>query len=185
MKVVVSCLLLISLGVASWAEEASTSSPKAVSFQKWKKLQVVEAQNKVVRLSNLLLLLKSEKYMPENVLPQVAKESKQDIHLPEKQQQELVNQTETELKTAIASLEFAKELTLKDYFSVYLRQFKDNNEALEALAADMNKSEIAEILSSLISINSNNTNLENNSLGVVSRSPKSDKSLLKRSPSKL
>lgn len=157
MKTPMSCLLVLFLALSTWAQEAPQSS-KPVSFNKWKQLQVVEAQNKVVRLSNLLLLLKSEKYAPENILPQVAKESKQDVFIPEQQQEELVNQTEGQLKTAVASLDFAKELTLNDYFSVYLRQFKNNSEALESLAVDMDKSEIAEILRSLINTNTTSVN---------------------------
>ncbi|MCB0357256.1 MAG: hypothetical protein KDD40_09630 [Bdellovibrionales bacterium] len=187
MKRMLMLVIFLSFTFQGMAEEVPLEA-KAVSFNKWKQLQVVEAQNKVVRLSNLLLLLKSEKYTLENSLPQVANESKQDIQIPEKQQQELIGQTEGQLKTAVASLDFAKELTLNDYFSVYLRQFKDNKSALEALAQDMDKSEIAEVLSSLISVNSSPVSVdveENKHINVVSKQPTHEKDAEKRSPSKL
>ncbi len=151
MKSVFSFLFIFILGATASADSIQALG-RAKPFVRWKEEQVIGAKNKVVRLSNLLLLLKSEKYEPENSIPQVAQENKQDISIPETQQMELIAQTENQLSEAIASLEVVKDLTLKDYFSVYLQQFKNEPQALEALAAEMDKAEIAEILRSLIAM---------------------------------
>lgn len=158
MKRIIVCAVIFLGSLSSWSQDESVST-KPLSFSKWKQLQEIEAQNKVVRLSNLLLLLKSEKYSPENVLPQIAKESQQEVYIPEQQQQELISQTEAQLKTAVASLDFAKELTLNDYFSVYLRQYKNNPEALTSLVSVMNPSEMVEIIKNMIVINTTPANL--------------------------
>ncbi len=150
MKRMLCSLIIVVFSLGAFASDSESISIKLKPFARWKEHQVVDAQNKVVRLSNLLLLLKSERYLPENILPQVAKENKQEINIPENQQQELVKITEAQLSKAIASLEFVKELTLKDYISVYLQQYKNEPQALEALATEMNKQEIAQILLSLI-----------------------------------
>jgi hypothetical protein len=142
-------ITFISLS-ATQGQVLENSNQKAKPFSRWKNELVVEAQNKVVRLSNLMLLIKTERHSIENSLPLVAKENKQDISIPENQQEELITQAESQLKEAVAALEFAKELTLKDYFSVYLQQFKDDPSTLETLATEMDKKEIAEILMSLI-----------------------------------
>ncbi|MCB0389909.1 MAG: hypothetical protein KDD58_01405 [Bdellovibrionales bacterium] len=191
MKMVVSCFVFLSFISFSLAEDLSKGTDaevtvsKALSFNKWKNMQVIEAQNKVVRLSNLLLLLKSEKYTPENTLPQVAIENKQELSIPESQQIELINQTEVQLNAAVASLEFVKELTLKDYFSVYLRKFKNDNQALENFAIEIEKAEVVELLTTLINLNASDIKLENQSVDVVSTTSKSESEVLKRSPSKL
>lgn len=148
-NVFVIAIILIFTQMSAQASLVLMSN-KAKPYSRWKEEQIVSSQNKVVRLSNLLLLLKSEKFDISQTIPEVAQESKQDIQIPESQQLELIAQAEADLSEAVAALEVVKELTMKDYFTVYLQQFKNDPTAIQQLATEMDKTEIAEILMSLV-----------------------------------
>lgn len=145
-------LLFVGLILVGTATQASLvlNNNKAKPYSRWKEEQIISAQNKVVRLSNLLLLLKSEKFDISQTIPEVAQESKQEIQIPESQQLELIAQAESDLSEAVAALEVVRDLTMKDYFTVYLQQFKNDPSAIQQLATEMDKTEIAEILMSLV-----------------------------------
>ena len=119
------------------------SSP--MTFAKWKEMQVNDAQNGVVRLSNSLLLLKTERYDPSRILPEVATDIKEEESSSE-MREDLIQKTEQQLKMALERLEFTKELGFKDYFSVYLERFKSSDEALTRVAQQLSSSEVVDLL---------------------------------------
>lgn len=128
-------LLIITLCSLSLAQPALDAKP--LSFDQWKAGQVTEAQNQVTRLSNRITLLKN---------------SSVDINE--------INKLESSRRVAAKNVEFAGELTLEDYFNVYLSQFADRDAALLSAAKSMSKSEVAMLLKSLLKSKSNTVSME-------------------------
>lgn len=101
----------------------STQSIKILSFTQWKDQQVLDSENRVARLNNRLMTLKSDA-----------------------QQAKALRSTEVELKSAIQSLEVAREFTIEHYAASYVSQFTSSKEALQNLAQVLTPAEIAELL---------------------------------------
>lgn len=160
-------LILLSCGLSALAEE---SEKAPLAFSRWKEKQILEARNSVVRLSNKIRLLKSGQYsseerveeqlvvegkvtdgeaqqqvleVVEEVSSSKAKEEPQTSQLDLKP---VIDETQKSLERAVQSLQFCKELSVEDYFAVYLNQFKDNPQALMAVAKQMKPDEVSELL---------------------------------------
>lgn len=101
------------------------SSPIPLSFKAWKDSQSVEARNQVTRLTNKITLARA--------------------NLKEGQDANLAS-VEVELKTAEENLKYASELTIKEYFEVYLAKFKDDPKAIQSVVDQLSKEEVAELL---------------------------------------
>ena len=95
-----------------------------LGFQNWKSGQVLDAQNRTVRLSNRLTILKSGKSTPTAELLAL----------------------ESELRGAVQNLDVIRELSLEDYVLVYLSNYHSNNKALESAAQGLNEAEITELI---------------------------------------
>ena len=102
---------------------SSTQSIKPLSFTQWKDQQVLESENRVARLNNRLMVVKGDA-----------------------QQAKSLRSTEVELKSAIQSLEVAREFTIEHYAASYLSQFTSSKEALQNLAQVLTPAEVAELL---------------------------------------
>lgn len=126
-------LLLLSV-IFTLSSFAQGSAPFVMTFKEWRDAQVLEAQNNVVRLSNKIQLLKTGRYKSED---------------PNKDK--LVD-SEKELRRALEGLQYAKDLTIDEYTSVYLSQFKNQSDLISGLTLRMSKEEMAEILKSMLQV---------------------------------
>lgn len=102
-------------------------SPRVLSFAQWKAQQKVEAENRVVRVSNQL---------------QVAKRTTGNLHK--------INKLDSELRVAAQGLEYVQELGVEDYFNVYLDGFSDSDSSLVEAARMMTEVEMAQLLKALL-----------------------------------
>ena len=145
MKLLKFILILNLLVINTWASETVEEGP--LSFKQWKQTQVTESKNRVVRLSNTLLILKSNKYQLTNTMPEVAEASKGEVSSDKnKKNQRLIKQKTRDLEMALARLEVVKELNINDYFAVYLSHFRDTPDAIQQVAANMTKEEVADLI---------------------------------------
>lgn len=101
--------------------QADAPKIKILSFAQWKDLQVLEAQNRVVRLNNKLTLQKAD--------PKQA-----------------VRPLEVEIKGAIQALEVAREFTIEHYIASYVAQLTSSKEDLKSLAQVLTPAEMAELI---------------------------------------
>ncbi len=127
---------------------AAPEPVKIYSFQEWKRSQVVEAKNQVARLSNRLTLLRKG-ILKDDELTQADQALKAELareRMASMKSKDVVQKTELQLKAALENLQFTTELTLQDYFAVYLSRYKDQPEAIGAAAAKLSKEEILELL---------------------------------------
>lgn len=115
--------LAAALFLFSGLAHAQTEAPKAkvLSFGQWKEQQVLEAQNRVIRLNNKLTLQKGD--------PKQA-----------------VRPLEVEIKGAIQALEVAREFTIEHYIASYVAQLTSSKEDLKSLAQVLTPAEMAELI---------------------------------------
>jgi hypothetical protein len=110
-------------GAPSVKSQQTTLSIKVISFSQWKDQQVLDSENRVARLNNKLTAIKKDS-----------------------QQARALRSTEVELKSAIQSLEVAREFTIEHYAASYVTQFTGSKEALQNLAQVLTPAEVAELL---------------------------------------
>lgn len=149
-----------------------------IGFKIWKDTQFVEAKNKVARLSNQLTIIKRQQKQdsaevitensdadPESLdmgaqvddvnhslqADQTEKvlKSKERSSFEEKQ----VAQIQADLKVALENLQFVAELSLEDYFAVYLSRFGDDPEAIQKVAKDLSQDEVTQLLKLMLKKN--------------------------------
>lgn len=102
-------------------------------YKTWKDQQIVEAKNNVVRIANKITLARAGK-------------------LPEKELQALqpLERMDNELRVAQENLQIAQELSVEDYFVVYLSRFKARPDAIQSVASRMSKDEVAELIRAML-----------------------------------
>lgn len=144
------CLLPVSVHVSALPEPtAAAVQPK--TFQNWKDLQVLDAQNQLLRAGARVAQVRSgkaakadvkdEKPLPSGRIKSVAGESPMAV-------------AEKDVRRAKESLEAANTLELADYVNVYLPSLESQPEVLEALIQKLSKEELGEILKIIVSKNS-------------------------------
>lgn len=111
-------------------------------FKAWREQQLMEARNQVVRVTNKMTLDRSQP-----VPLQTSVEANPSKGLKG-------SKPETELKRALDNLQSAKELTIEDYFLVYLSRYKGQPQALEFIAQRLTREEIAELLKVMLNSSS-------------------------------
>lgn len=169
----------------TFASLAGATEGEPVSFKAWKDQQVIEAQNQLARLSNRLTLVKAGKIKASEIAAELNNESQnQADKSPTSKEAEMavessrvqkiaatdvVARLERDQERAQKNLDFAKEVTIEDYFVVYLSQFQDNIEALQSVASKLSKDEVLVLLKSLLKNSSGATSADHNSSGFNSR----------------
>ena len=108
--------------------EESVSVP--LLFSQWKRDQVTEAHNYAVRVRNRLLIAGS--------------------HETRGSQSQTLASLEQELEAAQQRLAIAQELSLDDYFEIYLKQFKNEPRSLQLLAERLPPEEVLKLLARLL-----------------------------------
>lgn len=149
---VAQCLTLIVM-LISWPALAAVEAPviQPKSFQSWKDLQVLEAQNQLLRVGAKISQIKSGRSVKADVkdlgtLPSARVKSAADS-TP-------LSLAEMDLKRARESLEAANALELSDYVNIYLPTLESQPEALQSLIHKSSKDELGEILKAILSKNS-------------------------------
>lgn len=144
---------ILVIGFGCLAHAADEPMP----FKVWKDQQIIDAQNRLARISNRVLFVKSNQVKPDQIAKEIEAEqnaSDKSGFDPKRMQkfgpQQLMEVLERDRDQAAKSVEFSKALTLEDYWLVYLAQFQDNPEALSAVASRMSKDEVAQLLKAVL-----------------------------------
>lgn len=140
-------LLCLTMACLAFAQEPMAGK----SFQSWKDLQVLEAQNQVLRVSARISQIRAGKGANTNVkdlsnVPAGRVKTASDA--------DALSLAEKDLKRARESLEAANALELEDYVNIYLPSLEAQPEALNALLQKLTKDEMAEILKVVLLKNS-------------------------------
>jgi hypothetical protein len=129
-------LLCLTMACLAFAQEPLAGKP----FQSWKDLQVLEAQNQVLRVSARISQIRVGKGANTNVkdlsnIPAGRVKTASDA--------DGLSLAERDLKRARESLEAANALELEDYVNIYLPSLEAQPEALNALLQKLTKEELA------------------------------------------
>ncbi len=119
--------LLVMTGVKGRAEVS------VESYQTWKNARIEEAQSQVERLQGALDSSSSKEDAPK-------KDGKSGGATLIGSQK-----NDAKLRQALLNLDIARELTVNDYFLLYLRQFRDRESFIEA-AKKLTPEEVADLL---------------------------------------
>jgi ABC-type uncharacterized transport system ATPase subunit len=123
-------LVTISIGLVhpTWAQ-VSPQASHLISFSSWKSQQITEADNRIVRLSNRLTVLRGQK----------------DVNIND------INKLEVEHRVAVNAAQVVRDLTIEDYFNVYLAQFLKEPGIMEAAAHSLTPQEVTALLKMYLS----------------------------------
>lgn len=131
--------ILITVAAFSAALVSFAETPSVLGYSAWKELQVIEAQNKVARLSNKILL-ERKRIGSEEASNKVSEELKAD---------------ELRLSSLNDDVQFAKDLTLEDYVANYLASFEEDEEALTHLLNKLSSEEKLQLVRSYLKLRRN------------------------------
>jgi len=120
------------------------------TFQSWKDLQVLEAQNQLLRAGARVSQAKSGKGGKNDIKEQTPLPSGRVKTAAE----DPMSAAEKEVRRAKESLEAAQGLDLSDYVNVYLPSLESQPEALAALIQKLSKEDLGEILKIMLTKNS-------------------------------
>lgn len=131
MKSLLYIYIALITATAFAAPQPTNEAPQI--YKIWKEQQIVEAKNNVVRMANKITLARAGK-------------------LPEKELQALqpIERMDNELRVAQENLQIAQELSVEDYFVVYLSRFKSRPDAIQSVASRMSKDEVAELIRAML-----------------------------------
>ncbi len=102
-----------------------------------------------MRLTNQLTLSKAGKSSAPDIAPRnedPAAAGAEALELTRVQKSSATSRVAADLKRALDTFHSAKELSLEDYFVVYLVRFRNQPEALESFAQRLSKEEMIELL---------------------------------------
>ncbi len=142
MKALFSILLIVIFTQNSVA--ANELNTEVMSLSQWRNQQVINAENRVVRLSNQITTVKYKTGKLNDI-----------------------RSLESSRRVALQNIELAKELTIEDYFNVYLNQFSDSDAALANAAKGMSRTEVASLLKLLLQSKSKAATIDHQSSSSV------------------
>jgi hypothetical protein len=145
------CLTLLFCAFnASALPEPVAAGVQPQTFQSWKDLQVLEAQNQLLRAGARVTQVKSGKGGRAAVKEQAPLPSSRVKSAGE----DPLALAEKNVIRAKESLEAANSLELSDYVNIYLPSLETQPEALAALLQKLSKEELSEILKIVLGKNS-------------------------------
>lgn len=133
MKTKAILILIISMAFGSLIAAELPSHP--LTFQNWKRVQIHESTNEVVKYSKEISDLKEAQQKSDN-------SSEEEL---QKALEELTKK-QAEQKTKLENLQYSKQLNFEDYFDVYLSKYAGNKKALDYIAKRLSKSSVAYLL---------------------------------------
>jgi ethanolamine ammonia-lyase large subunit len=113
--------------------QSGPANAKILSFIAWKSQQINAAENRTVRIANQLTVLRAQNTNNSN-----------DI-----------NKLNIEYRVAQSAAQVVRDLTVEDYFNVYLSQYADDPSTIESAAKSLTPEQVATLLK--VYLNSRNT----------------------------
>jgi hypothetical protein len=146
-------LFLLSLWIlpAHALPEPTVAASQPKTFQTWKDLQVLEAQNQLLRAGARFGQVKAGKPAKADIKDQAPLPSGRVKSISETDPMAVA---EKDMRRARESLEAAQGLELSDYVSIYLPSLEAQPDALSGLLQKLTKEELAEILKIVLTKNS-------------------------------
>lgn len=138
-----TAIALSILSIAFFAIQSSAQSEAPViGFQGWKNARVEEAKSALERIQT-----SSDRSPSQGAKPAEARERRNDSVTPPSRLQSLQKnpRADQRLQQAQLNLEIAQELSVNDYFVLYLSQFKNRESFVEA-AKRLTPEEAAELM---------------------------------------
>ncbi len=139
MKKVLIAILITGAGFSAVAQVMQGDGPEVLGFRAWKTMRVDEARAALERTQAEGL---SERAIPSHDKPATQKPFSGGAIVSRVQKG---GKGESRLQQAQTNLEFASELTINDYFVLYLSQINDDAALLEA-AKKMSVEEVAQLM---------------------------------------
>lgn len=124
MRTVIISILLVTFAVSALAQSGSGQAQHILSFANWKNQQITEADNRAVRLANKIKLMKDAGITNSNEISKI----------------------DMECRVAKNAALVVRDLTIEDYFNVYLSQFVRDSNTLEAAAHNLTPQEVTLLL---------------------------------------
>ncbi len=136
--------------VAALAAPKASDSP--IVFKSWKEQQLIEARNNVVRMANKITLFRAGKVSEQEIIQELSANNidAESTSVQKANSQKPIERLENELRVAQENLQIAQELTVEDYFIVYLSQFRSKPDAIQSVASRMSKDEVAELIRAML-----------------------------------
>lgn len=143
-------ILFFAFLVTLSARASEDIDSHALSFKAWKEQQVLMAQNKLLRISAELEVIKPSTEPKKDSPEKESLKEKAAQRFYRAQGKSQVDRLKTELKLAKNSVETATELTFDDYIAVYLPTLTHTPEAIDTLVESMSREEISKILKEVL-----------------------------------
>lgn len=132
---IVGFIFSVIFSLSVWA--SPPQNEKIMNFKVWHNQQVNAAQNRVIRLLNRITFVRAN---TGNIRE--------------------INRLEGDLRGAVQYVEVVKDLSMEDYFNVYLANRITSQSELIKVAKSMSKQEVAELLQVLLQSRSENISMD-------------------------
>lgn len=109
------------------------------SYKEWRQEKIQRATNKVALTRAQITQINSKKLNLQNLQNLQKTESSSSLDLE-------IEKLEAKLKNDLFSLEVAQQLTVQDYFAIYLTKLENKKEAYKGAAEKMNTEEVTELI---------------------------------------
>ena len=109
------------------------------SYKEWRQEKIQRAKSKVALTRAQITQINSKKLNIQNLQNLQKAESNSSLDLE-------IEKLEAKLKNDIFSLEVAQQLTVQDYFAIYLTKLENKKEAYKGAAEKMNTEEVTELI---------------------------------------
>lgn len=131
--------------------KADTTPPSVYSFKTWKEQQVLLAQNRLLRTTAELEVLKNSGASKEPIEEEKSSSKQQALkRFHRAQEKSDLERLENEVRLAKEAVQTAAELTLDDYVTIYLPTLTQSPKALDSLVESMSREEIASLLKEIL-----------------------------------
>ncbi len=121
------------------APQSNVQNYSVQSYKEWRQEKIQRAANKVALVRTQITQLNNKKLNLQNLQNLQKTESSSSIDLE-------IEKLEAQLKNYLFSLEVAQQLTVQDYFAIYLTKLENKKEAYKGAAEKMNTEEITELI---------------------------------------
>ncbi|MBN8535486.1 MAG: hypothetical protein J0M15_00410 [Deltaproteobacteria bacterium] len=130
---------LFSNGNSSGNSSGKMSQSYVQSYKEWRQEKIQRAKSKVALTRAQITQINSKKLNIQNLQNLQKAESSSGLDLE-------IEKLEAKLKNDLFSLEVAQQLTVQDYFAIYLTKLENKKEAYKGAAEKMNTEEVTELI---------------------------------------
>lgn len=141
---------LILMTLAFLFAVAAKADPVGLDFKTWKEQQILSAQNRLLRASAELDVLKNSGAAKEASDDKASKKQKALTRFQKSQEKSGLERLENAVQLAKEAVQNANDLNLDDYVTIYLPSLSQNPESLETLMESLSKEEISKILTEIL-----------------------------------